>query len=373
MNNRNLPGLYVHVPFCRTKCPYCDFYSTTSLSLIPPWLEAVQQEVRLYSHTFGVFDSLYLGGGTPSLLAGRQLGLLLSCLRRHFSFSKDAETTIEVNPDDVNSADLSIFSNLGINRISIGVQSFNENELRFLGRRHSADQTLKALDSIRAAGFNNLGLDLMYGLPNQTKAACLNNLESALLFKPEHISCYQLTMAKATPFGRMRAEGQISLAGEREQRDFFIHTSRYLEKHGYTHYEVSNFARDPVYFSHHNRKYWRHAPYLGLGPSAHSFLDDKRWWNVRSVEQYIRALAKGNAPMAGREELSSEQLKLESLFLGLRTKDGIDLDAVAENTALDTVLAQLQRSRHIEIHDGKLIPTRKGFLIADSLPLLLNP
>ena len=198
------PGLYVHIPFCKTKCPYCDFYSITDASLVLSYLVALDAEARLYRDRFPAFDSLFLGGGTPSLLDEAQLDALVASLRRHFTFAPDTEFTLEANPDDITADKLTLFRDLGINRLSLGVQSFDEAELRFLGRRHTARQTAAAIELIRAAGFTNLGLDLMYGLPGQSLDAWINTLETALSFNPEHLSCYQLTIeADGTPaYGR---------------------------------------------------------------------------------------------------------------------------------------------------------------------------
>jgi oxygen-independent coproporphyrinogen-3 oxidase len=372
MNSGEQAGLYVHIPFCLTKCPYCDFYSTTSLDLIPFWLEALDREASLRAGRFGVFGSLYLGGGTPSLLDRSRLELLLCSLVRHFSFAPDTEITIEVNPDDVTPSALRDYRDLGINRISMGVQSFDASELHHLGRRHSARQTIKAIEYIRASEIDNLGLDLMYGLEHQSEAAWMRNLERAVSYSPEHLSCYQLTIADETPFGAARAEGGLRLPGDKYQSDLFILTSRFLQEHGYIHYEVSNFARKPSCYSRHNLKYWRHVPYLGLGPSAHSFIDGSRWWNVRSVRKYVEALSRGASPIEEEETLSADQLRLEALMLGLRTRDGVDLGVLVRNADSDAVLVRLCDSGYVRIHGGRLMPTRKGFLIADSLPILLT-
>ena len=300
-SNNSLPGLYLHIPFCKSKCPYCDFYSLTDLSLMPAWLEALKREVLLYKDTFPCFDTLYLGGGTPSLVDPRQLAILMACLRRQFDFAPDTEFTLEANPDDLTPEKLRVYRDLGINRLSLGVQSFDDQELASLGRRHTARQAERALKWSRAAGFTNLGIDLIYGLPGQTEEAWGRNFKKALRFNPEHLSCYQLTLEEGTPLGARAAQGYIQLPGEATQRRLFLKTSRFLAEHGYLHYEVSNFARGEAHFSRHSRKYWRHTPYLGLGPGAHSYLNGRRWWNDRSLTGYCRALAQGRAPLAGRE------------------------------------------------------------------------
>jgi oxygen-independent coproporphyrinogen-3 oxidase len=371
MNNftNSLPGLYLHVPLCRSKCSYCDFYSITDLSLVSAWLAALQKEVLIYQGSFAPFDSLYLGGGTPSLLDGRQLTALMACLRRHFTFAPEAEVTLEANPDDLTLNKLTVLKDLGVNRLSLGVQSFDDQELAFLGRRHTARQAEQALNWSRAAGFTNLGLDLIYGLPGQKTEAWLKNLERALKFRPEHLSCYQLTLEAGTPLGARKVRGQIKPLPEETERDLFLLTSRFLTEQGYSHYEISNFARGETYYSRHNRKYWRHVPYLGLGPAAHSFTEGKRWWNHRSLEQYCRALREGGAPVAGSETLSAAQRHLESLYLGLRTKEGVALDLIRRQPRGDQMLGELQKAGLVKVRHGRAAPTREGFLVADRLPL----
>ncbi|MBW2617138.1 MAG: radical SAM family heme chaperone HemW, partial [Deltaproteobacteria bacterium] len=305
--NGNTPGLYIHVPFCLSKCPYCDFYSITSISLIPSWLEGVLKELQMYKDRFSTFDTLYMGGGTPSLLNPNQLSTLMDFLVRNFEFSPETEITIEANPDDITREKLECYRDIGINRISLGAQSFDDRVLQYLKRRHTARKTEKALEWIRAAGFNNIGIDLMYGFEGQTEAAWVGTMKHALDFRPEHLSCYQMTYSEGTPFGNKLAQGRITQMGEEEERAFFLLTSRFLEQEGYLHYEISNFARDKKHVSRHNLKYWRHVPYLGIGPGAHSFLEGRRWWNIRSVFDYCRMLTNGCPPVEETETLSEEQ------------------------------------------------------------------
>ena len=364
------PGLYVHVPFCKTKCPYCDFYSVTSLSSIQDWLEAIKREMLLYRDRFSRFDSLYLGGGTPSLLPDHDLAELHHHLLRCFSFSSDTEFTVEVNPDDIHSSKLVALRDLGVNRISMGVQSFDDQDLRFLKRRHTADQAVKAIDGLIGAAFAKVGLDLMYGLPGQTESSWLKTLEQATSFNPEHISCYQLTAEERTPFGMLRARGEIKLPDEETGSAFFILTSAFLEEKGYLHYEISNFARGEENLCRHNLKYWHRDPYLGLGPSAHSYQAGSRWWNLRDLEVYCRALAEGKPPVAGLETLTPEQVYLETILLGFRTREGVDREIFRNRPGTEEVLRHLGQAGLVHNVSGRVVPTVKGFLVADSLPLL---
>jgi oxygen-independent coproporphyrinogen III oxidase len=371
MSERERAGLYVHVPFCRTKCPYCDFYSTTDHSLVDAWLNALQREVGLYKGELGVFDSIYLGGGTPSVLHDRQLATLMNCLHRELRFSVDTEITIEVNPDDITRERSAYLLDLGFNRISMGVQSLDEAELRFLKRRHDVPQTLRALESVRGSRCKSLGVDLIYGIEGQSTAGWLNTLGRVLEFEPEHMSCYQMTIERGTPLADLKDAGKLKPLGEKEETDFFLITSATLEDHGYVHYEISNFAKDADHISRHNSKYWRHVPYLGLGPGAHSFHRGFRWWNMRSVTQYCRFLARGRRPVEGHELLSREQLRLEALCLGLRTRDGADLELISHSPASRRVLHDLLESGVVRVVGNRLVPTRKGYLVADSLPVML--
>lgn len=364
-------GLYIHVPFCKSKCPYCDFYSTSIATLIPAWLEAVKKEMRFYGDRFTSFDTIYIGGGTPSLLTNEQVDDLLACLRQHFSFADDTEITLEANPDDLNLEKLTALRELGINRLSLGAQSFNDQELRFLKRRHTADQTREALGLLRQAGFTNLGVDLIYGLPGQTEAIWLQTLEEAVGFQPEHLSCYQLTLEQDTLFGQMQAQKKLMPLEEEQERAFFLLTANFLGENGYMHYEISNFARIESVCSRHNRKYWQHVPYLGLGPAAHSFQGGVRWWNHRSIAKYLQATQDGQEPVAESETLSPAQLRLEAIYLGLRTNDGIafDLIRVPDSTR---ILAEYKAAGLIMVHNGKVRLTREGFAVADSLTQMLS-
>lgn len=365
------PGLYIHVPFCEKKCPYCKFYSIASLSLVSRWLQALRKEMRQYKDRFECFDSLYLGGGTPSLLRIRELEVILSDVFTGFDLAADAEVTIEANPRDLTLEKASDLKVLGFNRVSIGIQSFDELELVFLGRRHTARDAREAFKNLRSAGFANVGIDLMYGIEGQSLNGWSKTLKTALALRPEHISCYELTIEKGTPYWRMKQRGMMKAGCEEAARDFFIAASEILEDRGYLHYEVSNFARSESHRSRHNVKYWHHVPYLGLGPSAHSFQKRTRWWNLSSVRQYCNALEARKSPIEGLEHLTDAQIKLESIALGLRTIDGFDARQIDSSSASIQALSRLQRSGLLRIRGDKIVPTTEGFLVADHLPLCL--
>jgi len=373
---RRPAGLYIHVPFCRSKCAYCDFYSIADNSQLDAYLDALSREMKCYRDFAPLFDTVYIGGGTPSCLEIRQLAELLAQVRDDFPIAPGAEITVEVNPGDVDTVFMRGLRDAGINRVSIGVQSFDDVVLNTLGRRHNGREGREAVDAARAAGFDNIGVDLIYGVPGQSHELWRETMEAALRFNPEHLSCYELTVEEGTPFHHRIERGEISLPGEEESYRFFTSTSAFLEQRGYTHYEVSNFAREHALISRHNHKYWDHSPCLGLGPAAHSFNGNRRWWNHRCLELYLRDVVNGLAPLAGMEDLSAEELLLEALYFGFRTKRGIHGPDFRERYGIDLfrekapALRSLRDQGFVTLEDEFLAPTRRGLALADRLCLL---
>jgi len=384
MNSENLPGLYLHIPFCRGKCAYCGFYSRTDLSLIPDFLKSLRAEMTLYREAFSRIDTVYLGGGTPSILGASHLEVILDAVRRQFVIADDAEITVELNPGDLTARALRTLRALGVNRLTLGCQSFDDAVLAFLGRRHSAGQCRDAILAVRAAGFDDLGLDLIYGLPapggdpGTAFRGWLASLQTALSFQPEHLSCYQLTLEADTPLAATLALSPLSLPDDDLSARYFLTTSERLEAAGYRHYEVSNFTCDDDHRARHNRKYWDHTPYLGLGPSAHSFDGTRRWWNPRDFDAWVGALRDGMRPIAGEEILTLDQLRLEALFLGLRTREGIDMEAYRKRYGFDLCaergdkIAQLAAAGLVRADGYRFSPTRRGLVCADFLARFLS-
>ncbi len=269
-------------------------------------------------------DTLYLGGGTPSVLTIAALEKIMESLYRCFDFTNDAEISLEANPGTITAEKLSAFRSMGINRINIGVQSFQHQHLRFLGRIHSAGEAVEALGE-SGKFFDNTGLDLIYGLPGQSEKAWKEDLEKSLTFAPAHLSCYLLTYEKGTALTEKLHRGHfLPLADEKAAR-LLEFTVEFLDSRGYAQYEISNFARSPDLRSRHNCKYWSSAPYAGLGPAAHSFFPPQRQWNVSSLEKYIRSLRQNMLPLAGKEILNREQQMTEAIYLGLRKREGIGI------------------------------------------------
>ena len=371
-------GLYVHIPFCMKKCRYCDFYSITDLSQSSRFLAALQQEMQLNSANSLVFDTLYIGGGTPSVLAPTAVEQIIESAAKYFSFASDCEITLEVNPGTVTRESLGAYRDFGVNRLNIGVQSFDNANLQFLGRTHSAGDAHLSVEWARSAGFDNIGLDLIFGLPGQDKANWLSDLTLAVNPKPEHLSCYMLTRESGTPLDRDVKTGRVRLAAEGMVLVLFDTTIDFLTARNYLHYEVSNFARMAgsdrgARTSRHNLKYWSFAPYIGLGPSAHSFIEPERYWNHRSVATYMREIEAGRSAMAEKERLTREQMMIEAVYLGFRTTRGIDLDMFNNKFDIDfieffgTTIGELESRGMIRITEKCCALTRKGLLFIDSI------
>lgn len=378
----NLPysqdgGIYIHIPFCVRKCPYCDFYSVTDLALKPRFLKALMAEMEKISAEGLCFDTLYIGGGTPSVYSHHDIGKLVSAVSENFDLKPESEITIEVNPGTVSLDHLKGYREAGINRINIGVQSFFQDHLDFLGRIHTAGEARSALNEAQRAGFQNIGLDLIYGLPDESEEDWLENLKSAVEYDPTHLSCYTLTYEKGTPLQNGLNDGRIQPLAEDRVRALFEVTIDFLESHGYFQYEISNFARigkdGRPDVSRHNLKYWTLVPYIGLGASAHSFGKTHRYWNVSDVVEYIAAIESGRLPVAEREVLSREQQIIETIYLGLRTTAGIDLIGFGEKFGINfvktfkEVISDLEELNYLEIKNSRCALTRQARAFLDSI------
>jgi oxygen-independent coproporphyrinogen-3 oxidase len=380
------PGLYLHIPFCSSICPYCDFSVMHSASASRQrFASRLAQEVSLAAPAWRdprPFDTVYFGGGTPSQLSPDDLGRVLDACRSHLALASPW-IFLEANPEDVTPEACAAWRALGVRTLSLGVQSFSDESLRFLGRRHGGRQAQDAVGTARAAGFDTVSIDLIFGLRGQTAEDWRRDLATAVSLEPEHVSCYQLTIHPRTRFGAQAKHGRLSELPEDEQGALFELTHRFLAHAGFAPYEVSNFARGPVHQSRHNRKYWDHTPYLGLGPSAHSLAADaglsaRRWWNERGTPRWESRLAAGERPIESEEALGPKDLAEETLLLGLRTTAGIDLgglkarygiDLLAANEALVARLVDEGRMVVRADADGAqwLVPTVSGLAVADGL------
>ncbi len=374
-------GLYLHIPFCSAICPYCDFAVRVGRrEKRRRFVETLLLEIAGHSGTpFAPIDTIYFGGGTPSILEPENLERLLDAIHRSFHPLPDTLVYLEANPEDVDSGALETWRQLGVGTLSLGVQSFDDEELRFLGRRHDAAAARRSVELAMAAGFESVSLDLIYGLPGQCAGAWRRGLEQAVALGPDHLSCYELTVHRRTTFGKRKARGELVELPDAEQAELFLITHRYLAAAGYDGYEVSNFARTPAHRSRHNAKYWRHAPFLGLGPSAHSFDGDRRrWWNQRLLARWERAVRAGERPEEDSESLSDDDLALETIMLAMRTAEGVDLARFEERfgVALEarnrSAVERAVGGGLLRHQDGRLAPTIEGLAVADGLAAALE-
>ncbi|MDR2934576.1 MAG: radical SAM family heme chaperone HemW [Candidatus Adiutrix sp.] len=362
------PGLYVHVPFCARRCPYCDFYAVSALELLPRYVDGLAAEARLAAPAWPApFETLYIGGGSPSILSREGLTGLLAALAP-LDLSRLKEITLEANPEDVGPEQADLWAETGVTRLSLGVQSLDDRWLgEVLGRNHNPDQTLAAAALLKDRPFT-LNFDLIYGLPLQAPADWGRDLTRTLELAPDHISTYSLTAAPGTALARSMEAGLLPpLPPPDQAAELFLLSGQVLAAAGFKRYEVSNFAR-PGFESRHNLKYWRRTPYLGLGPAAHSFDGRRRWANVSSVRRWASALSSGVRPLAFEEIPDEKAIRLEQVMLGLRLAEGLPEEALAAASRVDEFIA----SGHLTREAGRLRPTEKGFLVADRLAVELT-
>ncbi|MCH9650166.1 MAG: radical SAM family heme chaperone HemW [Deltaproteobacteria bacterium] len=374
--SRGQAGLYLHIPFCSAICPYCDF----SVLLGGPkrrqsFIASLLTEMALQESDGWSFDTVYFGGGTPSALEPEDLVRILAAAGERFTIEPRARLFFEANPEDVTADSALAWKRAGVETLSLGIQSFNSTALQYLGRRHDPDQARKSVEIARQTGFSTVSLDLIYGWPGQVLEDWRRDLETAAATGVDHLSCYQLTIHQGTPFGFRAARGQLREMDQDSQADLFRLTHSLLRDKGLPGYEVSSFARDPTHQSKHNRKYWNHTPYLGLGPSAHSFVSSRRSWNVRKLGSYETKLAQRVLPEGGSEGLSPRDLALEALMLGFRTYEGIDFAAMEKEYEVsllegnEAVIERLLAEGLVSASKGRLKPTLAGLAVADSLAL----
>ena len=358
-----MAGLYIHIPFCKSRCLYCDFYSTTSLDMRQRYVDALCRELDLRGKS-GV-DTIYIGGGTPSQLSFEQLQQLLLYIYKVCDVSPDAEVTMEVNPDDVTGDFAQALSQLPINRISMGAQTFDDNRLQFLHRRHQATQVPKAVELLREAGIQNISIDLMYGFPNETLADWEQDITSALALQVEHLSAYALQYEEGTPLYRLLQRGEVSEVDDELSRNMYYLLKDRLAAAGYEHYEISNFAKKG-FRSRHNSSYWNQTPYIGIGAAAHSFNGQNRQWNIADIHRYVEGIESGK-PVVEQEQLTPDNHYNEVVMTALRTCDGLALDKLSR-TYRDYCLKQAQQfldSGLLRLQNQHLILSREGLFVSD--------
>lgn len=360
-------GLYVHIPFCKSKCIYCDFYSLpNSEERMDAYLAVLTAQITESAPRAAQYcvDTVYFGGGTPSYFGAERLCRILETIDKHYALCSDAETSMEANPDSARDISaLRLLRSTGFNRISLGMQSGCNEELRRIGRIHTSEETRQAVETARAAGFDNLSLDLIYGLPGQTKERWMENLSAAAALAPEHLSCYGLKVEEGTPLYAKRESYDIP--DDELQAEEYLSCVDFLKARGYEQYEISNFAK-PGMESRHNFKYWTLAPYLGFGPGAHSDFDGVRFAFARDLNSYLA----GQAAFSENESISPSERTQEYLMLGLRTVRGISKEEYGQPfEKIEAVLHQCAQGGLAEMADGRWHLTPRGFLVSNTIIL----
>lgn len=368
--NKN-PGIYVHIPFCVKKCNYCAFLSGSSdEALRERYVKALCEEVRIRArlmggHTHGVFDTIFFGGGTPSLLTSEQTARIIAELRVNFNIDSDAEITLEANPETLSMESLKGYRNAGVNRLSMGVQSMDNDILRRLGRIHTAGDVIRDVQNAREAGFDNINLDLMFAVPSSSLETTLMDIEAVTSLEPEHISFYSLQLEEGTAFFKEFERGEFTEVSDEIDRATYHAGAKFLKEKGYEHYEISNFSKHG-YESRHNLKYWEMTPYLGLGLGASSFIDNNRIMNVCSLDEYFEFNGKGLAPSAEAHENSEHDNVAEAVFTGLRKVEGIRYEDVlgSYEEFWEYYSDVFEKAREYE-REGKLVIGEDGMRLTD--------
>ncbi|MFN3561380.1 MAG: radical SAM family heme chaperone HemW [Chloroherpetonaceae bacterium] len=371
-----MAGLYFHIPFCRRRCTYCDFYFVTNGALMERFLTALETEICARADLFAdeTIATIYFGGGTPSMLSANQLERILSLIQKKFHLDSDLELTLEANPEDLTDSLLQDYSHVGINRLSIGTQAFNDEKLKWLSREHTAAESLASVEHAHR-WFKNISIDLIFGTEGETLSDWRRELELAVLLVPEHISAYSLTVEPFTPLSKLIARGKRARPNDSLQAEMFLLAMDFLESHGFEHYEVSNYARSN-FRSRHNSSYWQRIPYLGFGPSAHSFFrqagNEIRSANQRSLNRYLENPIDAHD---FREVLSDLDRFNETVLLSLRQREGLALELLAKNfnfatshfETLSQTVADFERDGLMTTEHGTIKLTRKGFTLADTI------
>ncbi len=368
-----MAGIYIHIPFCRQACHYCDFHFSVNQHTKGEMLAAISKELILQKDYLQqeIIETIYFGGGTPSLLTGDEINSILNTIRSIHNISSTAEITLEANPDDLSTLKLKDLKEAGINRLSIGIQTFNTARLKFLNRIHDEEFAVKSFYDARVAGFNNISIDLMYALPSETDDDWKRDIDQAIKLNPEHLSCYSLTIEEKTAFGKWAITGKLKPEPDEVSARHLEILMDKLTQVGYEHYEISNFAK-PGLYSNHNSNYWRGVKYLGVGPSAHSFNGESRQYSISNNQAYLKGLQAGIIPFE-KEILSRENKINEYILTSLRTSWGTDLDALKRLHEYDLIsenqnyISQLFSKQLITLENNILKLTNTGKLLADKI------
>jgi len=367
-------ALYIHIPFCDHKCIYCDFYSIITSDNISTFLKSLKKEIEYFSRLYSkdrIFTSVFFGGGTPSLMQPEYLKEILNHLKKYFNVDENAEVTMETNPGTVDKEKLKMFRDAGINRISIGIQSFDEDELKFLTRIHDKKTAIQTVTDAEEVGFENISVDLIFNLPNQTKEKWIKNLETANKLPIKHISTYSLILERGTILNKMVLDGNVKMQDEDYDADLYETTIDFLLSNGYYQYEVSNFTKSG-YECVHNNSYWRYKDYLSFGTSSHSFVNGKRWWNYSSLKKYISEIELNNHAIMNSENINDEQMHDEYVMLALRSS-GLNINDYKKKFSDDWIKRNnsyfelLKNEQHLIIDSNWIKLTSKGYAVCDEI------
>ena len=372
-------SLYIHVPFCIKKCGYCSFVSYSGRDhLIPDYVKALIGEIKLTNRPQSTIETIYFGGGTPSLFTDFQIGAILDTISETYTIVPGAEITLEANPGTINAKYLRSVKSIGVSRLSLGIQSLDDADLKFLGRCHSVEGARRAIFDSRQAGFENLSLDFIYGLPNRPTNRWESMIDEIIDIGAEHLSLYGLTLEPDTPLGQAVANGEVRTPdADQEATEYEIACFK-LETAGYRHYEISNWAR-PGFESRHNSNYWKRGEYLGIGIAAHSFIDSRRLSNTQNLDEYLEIIGDGRLPNVEIENITTEMAMSETIFLGLRLEEGISMDDIGRQFSIDlrsqyaAEIAELSGLGLVETSTGRLKLTPKGRLLGNEVFLRFLP
>lgn len=358
-------SIYVHIPFCEHKCIYCDFYSVTDFSAAKSFTENLKKEIESYSKNFSennCVKTIFFGGGTPSILEPEKISEIIDSVKRNFTLDKNAEITLESNPGTLSSQKFEGYLKAGVNRLSVGVQSFFDDDLKMLSRIHNSTTAVDTIKIAADTGFENINLDMIFGLPKQSMEKWKRNLEQVVELPVKHISSYSLIVEEETPLYKMVERGKVKILSDEFDAKFYLETVEFYKNYEFEQYEVSNFSKKG-FECEHNLAYWEYKNYLGFGPSAHSFYEGKRWYNINDVKKYNEYIFANGEAISGREEVDKEQKLFEMVMLGLRAR-GIDLNSFKKNFGSDW----LERNKN-----NFSLFEEKGFMKTDSSRLQLTP
>ena len=367
-------ALYIHIPFCDHKCIYCDFYSIIISDNVSAYLKSLKREIEYFSRLYSedrIFTSIFFGGGTPSLMEPKYLKEILDHLRKYFAIDDNAEITMETNPGTVDKSKLKLFKDAGINRITIGIQSFDEKELNFLTRIHDKQTAIHTVYNAAEVGIDNISVDLIFNLPNQTKEKWIENLETVIRLPIKHLSAYSLILERGTILNKLVLDKKVTMQNDDYDADLYETTIDFLVSNGFYQYEVSNFTK-PGFECVHNNAYWRYRDYLSFGTSSHSFVDGKRWWNYSSLKKYISEIELNNHAIMNSEIISKEQMHDEYVMLALRSS-GLDINDYRKRFSDDWIKKNyayfklLENEHHLSIDNNWIKLTAKGYSVCDEI------